>query len=206
MNNTNHTVPAGHRRNAVGHLVPEDQISPIDKLRDELVLELVERTREQQDRLTQFKLDAMRQITDFLDLSAEQYGVEWGGAKGNVTLTSFCGRYKLIRAVGEHRVFDERIQAAKALVDQCISRWTDGARSELRALIEHAFRVNKQGRIDVNQVLSLRQLSIDDPDWHQAMDAIADAIQINGTSQYLRVYERQNNGRYSQISLDPTRL
>lgn len=206
MNNATHTVPEGHRRNGQGHLVPEEQIRPIDKLRDDLVLALVAQIREQQDRLAQFKLAAERQITDFLDLSAEEYGVEWGGAKGNVTLTSFCGRYKILRAVGEHRVFDERIQAAKALVDKCIGKWTDGARSELKALIEHAFRVNKQGRIDVNQVLSLRSLSIDDPDWKQAMEAIADAIQISGTSQYLRVYERQASGRYTQIALDPTRL
>ncbi|WP_232282555.1 DUF3164 family protein [Yersinia enterocolitica] len=34
------------------------------------------------------------------------------------------------------------------------------------------------------------------------MDAIADSIQISGTSQYLRIYERLPNGKYIQISLD----
>ncbi|MGY3807887.1 DUF3164 family protein [Aeromonas veronii] len=197
---TTSTTPM--RQNAQGHWVPENLIAPADKLRDEVVLAIIAAAREQRSQLAAFKIGAMQQIADFVDLSAEQYGVAWGGTKGNVTLLSFDGRYKLIRAVGEHRKFDERIQAAKALIDQCIERWSDGASSEIRALVDHAFRVSKSGHIDVNQVLSLRQLNIDDPDWLLAMQAAVDAIQVTGTSQYLRLYERDAHGRYIQMSLD----
>ncbi|HDX8459950.1 TPA: DUF3164 family protein [Aeromonas dhakensis] len=197
---TSSTTPM--RQNAQGHWVPENLIAPADKLRDEVVLAIIAAAREQRSQLAAFKISAMQQIADFVDLSAEQYGVAWGGAKGNVTMLSFDGRYKLIRAVGEHRKFDERIQAAKALIDQCIERWSDGASSEIRALVDHAFRVSKSGHIDVNQVLSLRQLNIDDPDWLLAMQAAVDAIQVTGTSQYLRLYERDAHGRYIQMSLD----
>ncbi|MCF5885387.1 DUF3164 family protein [Aeromonas veronii] len=197
---TSSTTPM--RQNAQGHWVPENLIAPADKLRDEVVMGIIATAREQRAQLAAFKIGAMQQIADFVDLSAEQYGVAWGGTKGNVTLLSFDGRYKLIRAVGEHRKFDERIQAAKALIDQCIERWSDGASSEIRALVDHAFRVSKSGHIDVNQVLSLRQLNIDDPDWLLAMQAAVDAIQVTGTSQYLRLYERDAHGRYIQMSLD----
>jgi hypothetical protein len=197
---TSSTTPM--RQNAQGHWVPENLIAPADKLRDEVVLAIIAAAREQRAQLAAFKIGSMQQIADFVDLSAEQYGVAWGGTKGNVTLLSFDGRYKLIRAVGEHRKFDERIQAAKALIDQCIERWSDGASSEIRALVDHAFRVSKSGHIDVNQVLSLRQLNIDDPDWLLAMQAAVDAIQVTGTSQYLRLYERDAHGRYIQMSLD----
>ncbi|MFM5845989.1 DUF3164 family protein [Aeromonas veronii] len=201
---TSSTTPM--RQNAQGHWVPENLIAPADKLRDEVVLAIIAAAREQRAQLAAFKIGAMQQIADFVDLSAEQYGVAWGGTKGNVTLLSFDGRYKLIRAVGEHRKFDERIQAAKALIDQCIERWSDGASSEIRALVDHAFRVSKSGHIDVNQVLSLRQLNIDDPDWLLAMQAAVDAIQVTGTSQYLRLYERDAHGRYIQMSLDLAKL
>ncbi|WP_337072325.1 DUF3164 family protein [Aeromonas veronii] len=197
---TSSTTPM--RQNAQGHWVPESLIAPADKLRDEVVLAIIAAAREQRAQLAAFKIGAMQQIADFVDLSAEQYGVALGGTKGNVTLLSFDGRYKLIRAVGEHRKFDERIQAAKALIDQCIERWSDGASSEIHALVDHAFRVSKSGHIDVNQVLSLRQLNIDDPDWLLAMQAAVDAIQVTGTSQYLRLYERDAHGRYIQMSLD----
>jgi len=204
--NVQANIPGGHRMNAAGHLVPEDLIKPVDKLRDDVVKGIVAKAIEQRNNLAAFKLQSMQQIADFCDLSSEEYGVEWGGTKGNVTLMSFDGHYKLIRAVGEHRVFDERIQAAKKLIDECIEKWSEGAQSELKALVEHAFRVNKQGRIDVNQVLSLRQISIEDADWKSAMDAIADAIQITGTSQYLRLYERQPDGKYAQIPLDSAKV
>lgn len=200
------TPPEGYRKNGQGYLVPESQVKPIDKLRDDVVLKIVESARQQRQQLVAFKLESMQQIADFVDLSAAEYGINYGGTKGNVTLTSFDGKYRVIRSVGEHRVFDERIQAAKTLIDDCINRWSGGANAKLMALIEHAFRVNKQGKIDVNQVLSLRQLDIDDAEWHEAMDAIADAIQITGTSQYLRLYERQDDGVYKQISLDLAKL
>ncbi|STE16824.1 DUF3164 family protein [Citrobacter sp. wls718] len=205
MKNSN-TVPAGYRTNAQGHLVPESQVKPLDKLRDDVVLKIIAAAHEQRQLMAAFKLESMQTITDFIDLSASEYGVEFGGTKGNVTLVSFDGRYKLVRAVGEHRVFDERIQAAKTLIDACIGEWSGGADDRIMALVDHAFRVNKQGKIDINQVLGLRQLDINDAKWNEAMDAVADAIQVTGTSQYLRLYERKDDGSYQQISLDLAKL
>ena len=201
---TKDTTPM--RQNAQGHWVPENLIAPADKLRDEVVMGIIATAKEERSRLAAFKIGAMQQIADFVDLSAERYGVAWGGTKGNVTLLSFDGRYKLIRAVGEHRKFDERIQAAKAQIDACIERWSEGSSGEIRALVDHAFRVNKQGRIDVNQVLSLRQLKIDDKEWQAAMDAIADAITTVAKTEYIRLYQRQHSGKYVAISLDWAKL
>lgn len=199
-------APEGYRLNAQGHLVPEGQIKAIDLLRDDVVKSVVKAARIEQQRLAAFKAEAMNHIADFVDLSAEEYGVNYGGTKGNVTLVSFDGRYKLQRAMGEHRIFDERIQAAKTKIDACIQRWSEGSSDQIKALVDHAFRVNKQGHIDVNQVLSLRQLDIDDAEWLDAMEAIADSIQITGTSSYLRLYERQESGVYTQIPLDISKL
>ncbi|MCS6259066.1 DUF3164 family protein [Shewanella baltica] len=200
------TILQGYRKNAVGDLVHEDRIKAVDKLRDEVVLAIVGSAKELREQMLNFKLMTMAKIDGFAELSASEYGVKVGGSKGNILLTSFDGKYQVRRAVGEHRVFDERIQTAKTLIDDCIKSWSGGADTRLMAMVEHAFRVNQQGRIDVNQVLSLRQLDIDDANWKQAMDAIADAIQITGTSQYLRLYERQPNGKYTQLPLDISTL
>ena len=200
------TVPAGHRRNALGHLIPEGLIKPIDLLRDEVVLKQVAKAKELQLQMQATKVQMQQEIADYLDLSASEYGVSYGGAKGNVTLTSFDGQFKVERAIGEHRIFDERIQAAKAQIDACIERWAEGSSVEIRALVDHAFRVNKQGRIDVNQVLSLRQLKIEDQEWREAMDAIADAITTIAKTEYIRLYERQSSGKYAAVSLDWAKL
>ena len=204
--NSENSVPAGYRINAQGHLVPESQIKPLDTLRDETVMNIVTAARQLRQAMAEFKVASMQQIGDFTDLSAAEYGVEFGGTKGNVSLVSFDGRYKILRAIGEHRVFDERIQAAKKLIDDCISEWSAGADARIMAMVDHAFRVNKQGQIDTNQVLGLRSLNIDDVKWNEAMDAAADAIKVTGTSQYLRIDERQTDGSYRQISLDMAKL
>ena len=148
----------------------------------------------------------MQNVADFVDLSSAEFDVKYGGTKGNVTLLSFDGKYKVQRSIGEHRVFDERIQAAKAKIDECINRWNENSSDEIKALVDLSFRVNKQGHIDVNQVLSLRQLNITDPDWLEAMDAIADSIKVIGKTPYLRIYERQGDGQYKQIALDIAKL
>ncbi|EJL6487372.1 DUF3164 family protein [Vibrio cholerae] len=197
---------AGFRTNNLGHLVPESQIKEIDKLRDEVVLDIFAKAKATQQAMAAFKSEAMAQVADFVDLSAEEFDVKYGGVKGNVTLVSFDGKYKIQRSIGEHRIFDERIQAAKAKIDECITRWSEGSSDQIKALVELAFRVNKQGHIDVNQVLSLRQLNIDDKDWIEAMDAIADSIKVVGKTPYLRIYERDSNGGYKQIALDIAKL
>ena len=117
-------------------------------------------------------------------------------------LLSFDGRYKVLRANQENIAFDERLQAAKDLIDQCLTEWTEGARSELRALINDAFRVDQAGNIRTGQVLSLRRLAIDDPRWQEAMLAIAEAVQVVGSKSYVRVYERDSQGEYRPIALD----
>ncbi|HGO5302414.1 TPA: DUF3164 family protein [Vibrio harveyi] len=204
MNNQNQTQD--FRINTQGHLVPLSQIKEIDLLRDEVVMGIVSAAKETQAAMAAFKASSMAKVSDFVDLSAQEFDVKYGGAKGNVQLLSFDGKYKVIRSVGEHRIFDERIQAAKAKIDECITRWSEGSSDQIKALVELAFRVNKQGHIDVNQVLSLRQLNIDDPDWLEAMDAIAESIRVVGKTPYLRVYERQEDGQYKQIALDIAKL
>lgn len=193
-------------RNSQGHLVPESLIKTIDLLRNEVVLKQVNAAKELQLVMLAAKVQMQQDITDYLDLSASEYGVNYGGAKGNVTLTSFDGQFKVERAIGEHRIFDERIQAAKAQIDGCIERWSKGSNDKIVALVDHAFRVNKQGRIDVNQVLSLRQLAIEDSDWQDAMQAIADAITTVSKTEYIRLYQRQPSGKYQAISLDWAKL
>jgi hypothetical protein len=196
-------IPAGHRRDHKGRLVPEAQIKAIDLARDELVIEIVQKAREQSARLAELKRLVFDDIAAFVELSAEQYGVRLGGTKGNVSLMSFDGQYKVLRAIAETITFDERLKAAKALIDQCLNEWSEDAAPELKVIVQDAFRVDQEGNIRVQQVLALRRLNIEDKRWQRAMSAISDAIQITGSRSYLRVYERVGETNYyRQIPLD----
>lgn len=196
------TLPEGYRADAKGRLVPEAQIKPIDRLRDELVREIVQGAMQLQQLLADFKLHSFADIAAFVEMSAGEYGVALGGDKGNITLTSFDGKYKILRAIAENITFDERLQAAKKLVDECLAEWSGQAPSELRLIVQDAFDVDKAGNISVGKILSLRRYEIADPRWKRAMTAIGDAIQVVGTKPYLRVFERGSDGEYRRMTLD----
>lgn len=195
-------IPEGYKQNAVGHLVPVESIKDEDLTRDEFVTTVIEGARKLSQQVADFKKNLSGDMQAFLDLAAEKYGANLGGARGNVTLTSFDGRYQILRAVSDQLDFNENIQAAKALIDDCLREWTKDSRAEIRALIDSAFQVDKKGRINAKRILGLRSLRIEDPKWLKAMEAIADAVTVTGSRVYFRMYERDERGEYKQIQLD----
>ena len=196
-------APAGYWRDPQGRLVPEDMIRPIDRARDELVREIAANAKVVSGELARFRERAHADIGAFVDLSAEQYGVALGGVKGNISLYTYDGKHKVQVAVAEHLAFDERLQAAKALIDECITEWAQGSRSEIKVLVTSAFQTDKEGKINTARVLGLRRLDIVDPKWQRAMMAIGESVQVVGSKSYIRVYERVGDSdRYRQVSLD----
>ena len=199
---TENTIPPGYWKNARGDLVPESRVTDIDKLRDQVVRDMCVMAKERSTGLRDFKLNTMQDVATLVTTSMEQYGVKTGGDKGNVTLTSYDGQYKVQRQMADHLIFGEQLQAAKELIDSCVIRWAQGADDNIKALVTHAFQTDKEGKINTGRVLGLRQLKITDPDWLTAMQAITDSIKVASTKPYIRFYERKAQGGYDPINLD----
>ena len=196
-------APEGCRTDAKGRFVPEGMIKPIDRTRDDLVNEMICRARIVSDGLREFKGRVFADINAFVDLSAEQYGVKLGGSKGNLTLFNFDGSFKVQMAIAERMIFDERLQAAKQLIDACITDWSKGSRDEIKVLVQAAFQTDKEGKINTGRVLALRRLDIQDKMWQTAMKAIGESLQVVGSKEYVRFYERiGTSDQYRPISLD----
>lgn len=195
-------IPEGYRADNKGRLVPESSIKAIDIERDALVVRLIAAVKTEQQRLKEFKALAFGDIAAFIELSHEQHGVHVGGSKGNITLHSFDGQYKIVRQIQDSIRFDERLQAAKFLIDECIQSWSADSNDHIKTLINDAFQVDKEGKISTGRVLGLRRHNIDDLKWKQAMEAIADSINIVDSKSYVRFYERDKDGKYQVISLD----
>jgi len=191
---------------AQGRQVPADMVKDIDKLRDQTVREIAGKALGMRDKLAVFKQELRDELFSYLSLSAERYGKTYGGKKGNITLMSYDGSLMLKLAVNEHIVFDERLQIAKSIIDECINRWSEGSRNEIKALVNSAFYVDKAGNINTARILGLRRLDISDPEWKRAMEAITESIQVSGSKEYLRVYTRADNGEYQQVPLDVAAL
>lgn len=202
MSSDRNTVPDGYMEDNQGRLVPIEMIKEVDITRNDLVMELIAHAKSYAGILASFKVRAMDDIQAFVDLSGEKYGAHLGGRKGNVTLFSYDGQFKLVRSIDDFITFDERLQAAKSLIDECLKRWTEGSRAELRTIVNDAFQVDKTGRINTNRVLGLRRLDIQDETWQQAMQAISDSVQVINSKSYIRFYERQPDGSYRQLNLN----
>ena len=199
----NQSIPAGYWQDASGNLIPESKVKDIDKLRHQVVTDLCTMAEKSRDGLADFKAHAMQEVAALVSTSMEQYGVKAGGEKGNVTLISFDGRYKLVRSMQDKLTFGEQLMAAKALIDECVHEWAHNADDNIKVLVNHAFQTDKEGKINTGRVLGLRRLEIRDAKWQSAMQAIADSIQIASTKPYVRFYKRNDTtGEYESISLD----
>lgn len=192
---------------AQGRQVPVSMIKKFDLKRNDLVCSIMERAFAERERLAEFKQRVWEEIQAFVDESAKDSGAKkLGGKKGNITLTSFDGRYKLIVAVNDGILFNEKLQIAKQLIDECIGKWSKNARPELKVLVDDAFNVGKNGLVSTGKVLGLRRLNITDTTWRRAMDAITESIQVVSSKTYMRFYERQEDESYKQIPLDVASL
>jgi hypothetical protein len=199
---TEKTIPPGYWIDAKDNLVPFTKIKDIDKDRHRVVSALCEAAKRESARLAEFKAGAMADVSGFIERSLAEYDVAHGGKKGNVTLFSFDARFKVVRQIQESIVFDERLMAAKALIDECIQSWSKGSNANIKVLVNDAFQVDQQGKISTGRVLGLRRLAIQDDTWQRAMDAISDSMQVQGTKPYIRFYERKDDGAYYPINLD----
>ena len=190
-------------RDAKGNLTPDELVREIDKERNALVLEWVEKGIALNQAMKEFKNGVFGDIQAFVELSTEKYGAKLGGNKGNVTLFSYDGKYKLQRANSDCLQFDERIQAAKVLVDECLNEWSEGSRPELKTLIERAFNVDKEGNLSTARILGLQRVEIKDERWLRAMQAINESVQIVSSKSYVRLYERiGDSDQWKPIPLD----
>lgn len=194
--------PSQYRTDARGALVPINSIKPSDLMRDDLIKEIIAKVTPLNAQLAELKRDVINDLRSFIDISANEYGVALGGKKGNVTLTSFDGSYRIQIAMQDTLHFDERLQAAKQLIDECLHEWTQNSGADLKTIVQAAFDVNKEGQINTSRVLGLRRLNIQNEKWLQAMNILSDSIQVQASKEYVRFYQRNKDGKYELINLD----
>lgn len=189
--------------NSRGHMVPDEQVREQDKLRNQVVMDLVQKALLLNTQLSDFKRRALNDIADLVSMAADKYEVQLGGKKGNVNLISYDGQYKVVRSVADRITFTEELEAAKVLITECIDDWTQGSSNNVRALVDRAFKTNSQGQIKTGAVLDLIRLEIQDEKWVRAMEALKDSIQVNNTTTYIRIYQRIGmSDQYAAVPLD----
>ena len=199
-------VPAGYMKDAQDRLVPVDMVKPVDKARDKLVLSLMKRAEAERGKLTALRDDSTDKVHAFIEKVAKKYGTKLGGAKGNISLVSYDGHSKVVISIGQETTFSESIHVAKKLIDECLMEWSEGAKPELRVLVDQAFQMTDDGSYAAARILELRKLKIKDVKWNRAMRALNESITVGQRKPYLRFYKRLENGEWDHLALDISRL
>lgn len=192
-----------HMRDAQNRLCPISTVRAIDQLRDMVVRTQIGKAKALNAAIRKFKEDTFAEIIAFMQVSAEQHGIKWGGEKGNVTLMTHCGTYKLNFAISEKIAFDEGFQNAKKLVEECIGEWNSESRPEIKMLVQQAFAPDGEGKININRILALRRVEIKHDKWQLAMKLVGQSIMVVGSKRYVRFYERKaGTDEFISIPLD----
>ncbi|MGE4799977.1 DUF3164 family protein [Yersinia alsatica] len=195
-------LPEGYMLDRKSRLVPISQISDFDLEMDAFVRAQVAEAIEENARIKAFKSKSFDECYAWLDLVAEKYGKTRGGLKGNVTFPSYDGSEQIRIAVQDSLTFGPELQIAKDLIDECLNEWSEGANENLRAIILDAFAVDKEGQLNTGRILSLRRIKIDDPRWHQAMEAISESLQVAVSKTYINFRRKNADGKLVNIPID----
>ncbi|HOT82283.1 MAG TPA: DUF3164 family protein [Candidatus Defluviicoccus seviourii] len=188
---------------AKGALVPVETIKAQHLLEDEVVRKVMGFARELSEQIARFKGHTFEDLNAFQTLLEQEYEARKGGAKGNVTFQSFDGCMKVQVQIADQISFGAELQVAKKLIDECLVEWGAESRSELRALVNRVFAVEKEGQINRGELFSLLRLDIADERWKRAMDAIHDSIRVTGTKAYVRFYERPDpTAAWQSVTID----
>ncbi len=190
-------------RDAKGSLVPIASVKAQDLLMDETVREMLAEAQALSEQIAAFKRRAFDRVTAFQELLAQQYGAIVGGTKGNITLLTFDGCMKVQVQVSDLLEFGPELQAAKALVDECLTEWSEGSAHEMRALVNRVFQVDQQGKINRGALFMLLRVETTNERWKRAMDAIRDSMRVVSTRTYMRFYDRaQSDASWRAVSID----
>lgn len=190
-------------RDAKGSLVPITAVKPADLLMDEMVRGILAQAQLVSADVAAFKATAFERVASLQALLAQHYGAALGGKKGNITLMSFDGCQKVQVQVADLLEFGPELQAAKSLIDECLTDWAVSSPADLRALVNRVFQVDKEGQINRADLFMLLRVEISDARWVRAMEAIRDSIRVVGSRTYVRFYDRPApDAQWKAVTID----
>ena len=195
--------PPGWVMDPKGRMIRESVVREEDRLEDQTVRVIAAYWLDLAMQVYRFRAHTAADFAALHALLAEKYTARRVGMRGNTSYMSLDGRLKIVIQSQDRITFGPEIQIARTLIDGLIERWGVGTSDEVRALIAHAWPVDRPGQIHRESVLRLLRLDIDDPEWREAQRAIRNAVRVTGSKQYLRLQYRPSVDQdWSSIPID----
>ena len=182
--------PEGWCMDPKGRMVRESMVRPEHRLEDQTVRIILAYGLDLAWQVQRFRSHSAADLATLHAVLAERYTARRVGARGNTSYTSQDGRLRVLIQSQDQITFGPEIRVAKALIESLIERWGEGVRPEVKALIAHAWPMDRPGQIHRESVLRLLRLDLDDEEWRMAQRAIRDAVRVSGSKRYLRLQYR----------------
>ena len=203
MTTQNIKIPEGYKADAKGNLVHENNIKPQRLLEDEMVDKVFGYGKPLREQIARFRMHTQDDVDALLELLSQEYGVNRGGKKGNVSFSTFDGLKKVSISQADTIDFGAELQTAKELFDEIVHDLGDGISPAIMSLVETAFSVGKKGRINRENLFRVRDLEIEHAKWEDFRRAINDSIRIIANKTYIRLHERTTtDADWKPVSID----
>jgi hypothetical protein len=186
-----------------GEKVPEKYVPEHDKKRDKVVEEIFKRVKELENMMRKYKFEIANMANEYLNQMAEDFGEEW---KGNATLYNFSQDCGVEIKIHNRVTFDERLKVAKKKLDNYIKNIVKGSKKEVVVFVNNAFRTDQHGNLDRKEILKLKRMDIDDPEWKAAMELIDKSQVVQGTKTYYNFKIKKEDGSWKNVVLNFSRI
>lgn len=174
-------------------------------LRDESIREIVHKAQEIHGIMTAFKAESFTGIETLYKM-LQEHSDRHANGKGNVTLDTADGQYRVVYKRADQTRFDERATQAEAhILDFLTSEYPEGSNTAklIRSLLER-----KKGALDKNLVLKLIGMKNDfeNDNWRKGIELLQESIVPDSTKFYAEYYYRSDDGEWLPIILNFSRL
>ncbi len=203
------TVAAKEKKFYVDHAgnkVPEAYVDKFDKKKHHAAIKFHAMAKELSKGLLAYKTAMLKVCDDIYDQGLKENKIKpRENTNGSYTVTSFDKRLKIEVNVQDQLSFNDNINLAHSKIKEWISIKTEAIDSEVAIYAQAAFE-SRKGKLDKNKVMALLPLNIKHHLWKEAMELIRKSIETNSTKRYIRISERQPDGKYKYILLDIAQL
>jgi len=182
-----------------GREIAAKYVKPYLRKRDAFVRRMHKKAAKLNAQLEEFRDELADGVETFIDNAAKREGVKLGGKKGNVTLTSFDGLVELHRSVQESLIFDERLQLARACIDNAIADLCKGVNPSLMQLVKRAWKTDTDGNLRRSHIAALLRLDIRHDEWRKGCDLIRESMTVATSKHQYRFYVRPERGASKRL-------
>lgn len=190
----------GRMEKANGDMALLKNIHDSDLLEHDLVLSIACIWMLVNAKLARFKAHTFEDITTFVQTLYDHYGTKRGGTEGNMTFTTFDRKFRLQLAIQKTIGLGPELQIARQKMLEAVDSYPPEA-NDLKTIVLGTF-FPTDGHVQVAKVLELRTYKVDNPLWNEGMAIVDKAIEVLSRKKQIRLYIRNEQGKYDGVPLD----